>query len=223
MKQYWCRCLWLFLLWMPGTAQAQQTEEPSPTPESEQPEGLEVQDLGTARGYVRKPLALRYRRSMALTWVGRGFLFLSEGAIAYARYDQGTGFAEGIFLAPMAATGIALYSVYQMRRGLREHGYTHGRANLRTAGIITLVLGDLVAVLLYWNWSPGAGYLQLALSQLVGVMLIQSQAWGYRRQIRDDVAPYGKWSERETQETRRWVPIVVPIPGGALGGVGVTF
>jgi hypothetical protein len=213
------RWLVLFLLILgPSSARADDGE----TGSEEKPQGLEIIDHGVAAGYVRKPLELRFRRSVGLTWVCRGLLLLSESTLVYAQYDQGTGFGLAPFFTPSLATGIALWSVNQMRRGLREHELTTQRAPWRLAGILTLVSGTVTAWVIYLPNDPAPAYGVLALSQLLGVVLIQTQAWVYRREVRPGMWPFDRLGEPK-QARREWVPVLVPTNGGAIVGAALAF
>jgi len=213
--------LWALVL-APDSAWAQEPAD-EPTEQTDPPaEGLEVIDHGVAGGYVRKPLELRFRRSVGLTWVCRGLLLLSESAVVYAQYDQGTGFGLAPFFTPGLASGIALWSVNQMRRGLREHDLALKRAHWRLAGILTLVSGTVTGWVIYLPEDPAPAYGVLALSQLLGVVLIQTQAWVYRREVRPGMWPFDRLGESK-QARREWVPVIAPTRGGAIVGAALVF
>ncbi len=219
----WIRALglWLLIVSWPGVAHARGD---GPPPEDTSEVGLEVIDRGVADGYVRKPLALRLRRSATWTWVTRGLLFTSEIALLWA-YSWDTP-AVYVFLWPSFAVTTALLSVSQSRRGLREHRGEPATPSWRTAGILAVCTGTVVALAGRNQVSSEVTYSRIATAQLVGTLMIQLQGWRYRRDIKGKPWPvWIPWLEawRARRDPVAWVPVVTPTPGGALLGAAVVF
>ena len=223
-RSSWMGRLLLFLLLaLPSVVFAQDTEEEAP---EEEVSGLEIIDLGVTDGYIRKPLPLRLRRSIAYTWVTRGLLFTSELALGVVWAVGGEGQLMYFYLWPSFAATTALLSVSQARRGLREHWGEPARPYWRTAGILTLCIGTATSVYRYrtGTTSPEVAVAELALAQLLGTLMIQLQGWRYRRDIKGrSWPPWLDLIDKEKQAKRVWVPVLAPTKGGAIVGTALAF
>ncbi len=207
--------LWLLVL-SPSTVQAQDSEEEPET------SGLEVIDLGVTDGYIRRPLGLRLRRSITYSWICRGLLLTSETAVVAAWYFGGDGLVLSTYLWPSFAVTAGLLSVSQSRRGLREHRGEPTRPYWRTAGLVALCLGTAWAIGSTDPRNPEAMLASIAFAQLVGVSMIQLQAWRYRRDINGRSWP--PWLDLlDRLKTTSLSPVIAPIRGGAIVGAGMTF